>query len=284
MTNFHPRLTPARPDLAARHLEGKVAAARFVDGEAREVIEPQVPLRRLPSPDALLDTEALMGERVTVYETSEEGWAWGQLDADGYVGFMPANGLAAPGPAPTHRVSALRTLVFPAPSFKLPPIGALPLGARVAVLRTEGRFALTASGGYLPAQHLAPLDSREPDLVAIAERFLGTPYLWGGKTSLGLDCSGLVQVALTACGIACPRDTDMQQAALGEVVAHGPRRRGDLIFWKGHVAIARDENTMIHANAFHMAVAIEPIMDAIARIRATAGEVTSVRRIEGSVA
>jgi cell wall-associated NlpC family hydrolase len=284
MTNFHPRLTPARPDLAARHLEGKVAAARFVDGEAREVIEPQVPLRRLPSPDAFLDTEALMGERVTVYETSEEGWAWGQLDADGYVGFMPANGLAAPGPAPTHRVSALRTLVFPTPSFKLPPIGALPLGARVAVLRVEARFALTASGGCVPAQHLAPLDSREPDFVAIAERFLGTPYLWGGKTGLGLDCSGLVQVALTACGISCPRDTDMQQAAVGEVVAHGPRRRGDLIFWKGHVAIARDENTMIHANAFHMAVAIEPIMDAIARIRATAGEVTSVRRIEGSVA
>jgi cell wall-associated NlpC family hydrolase len=280
--SFHPRLTPARPDLAARYLEGKVTAARFVDGEAREVIEPQVPLRRLPSPDALLDTEALMGEHVTVYETSEEGWAWGQLDADGYVGFMPASGLAAPGPAPTHRVSALRTLVFPAPSFKLPPIGALPLGARLVVLRTEARFALTASGGCVPAQHLVPLASREPDFVAIAERFLGTPYLWGGKTSLGLDCSGLVQVALTACGIACPRDTDMQQAALGEVVAHGPRRRGDLIFWNGHVAIARDENTMIHANAFHMAVAIEPIDDAITRIRATAGEVTSVRRVAGS--
>ena len=281
---FHPRLTPARPDLAARYLEGKVAAGRFVEGETREVIDPQVPLRRLPSPDAPLDTEALMGERVTVYETSEEGWAWGQLDADGYVGFMPANGLAAPGPAPTHRVSALRTLVFPAPSFKLPPIGALPLGARLAVLRVEARFALTASGGCVPAQHLAPLDSREPDFVAIAERFLGTPYLWGGKTGLGLDCSGLVQVALTACGISCPRDTDMQQAAVGEVVAHGPRRRGDLIFWKGHVAIARDEKTMIHANVFHMAVAIEPIEDAIGRIRATAGEVTSVRRIEGSVA
>jgi cell wall-associated NlpC family hydrolase len=181
-------------------------------------------------------------------------------------------------------VSALRTLVFPTPSFKLPPIGALPMAARVAVLRVEGRFAVTASGGYVPAQHLASVESREPDFVAVAERFLGTPYLWGGKTGLGLDCSGLVQVALTACGISCPRDTDMQQAAVGEVVAHGPRRRGDLIFWKGHVAIARDENTMIHANAFHMAVAIEPIMDAIARIRATAGEVTSVRRIEGSVA
>ena len=282
-SSFHPRLTPARPDLAARHLEGKVAAARFVDGEPREVVEPQLPLRRLPAPDAALDTEALMGERVTVYETTEEGWAWGQLDADGYVGFMPANGLAAPGPAPTHRVSALRTLVFPAPSFKLPPIGALPLGARLAVVRSEGRFALTASGGYVPAQHLAPVERREGDFVAVAERFLGTPYLWGGKTGLGLDCSGLVQVALTACGLPCPRDTDMQQTAVGEVVADGPRRRGDLIFWRGHVAIARDERTMIHANAFHMAVAIEPIDQAIARIRASDGEVTTVRRLAGSV-
>jgi cell wall-associated NlpC family hydrolase len=283
MMSLHPRLTPARPDLAARSLEGKVAASRFVDGEPREVIEPQVPLRRAPAPDAPLDTEALMGERVTVYETSDEGWAWGQLDDDGYVGFMPANGLAAPGAPPTHRVSALRTLVFPAPSFKLPPIGALPLGARVAVVRTEGRFAVTASRGYVPAQHLAPVESREPDFVAVAERFLGTPYLWGGKTSLGLDCSGLVQVALTACGIACPRDTDMQVVALGTAVAGDTRRRGDLIFWKGHVAIARDEETMVHANAFHMAVAIEPIDQAIARIRASDGEVTSVRRVTGSV-
>jgi cell wall-associated NlpC family hydrolase len=283
MTGFHPRLTPARPDLAARSLQGKVAAERFVDGEPREVIEPQVPLRRAPSPDAPLDTEALMGERVTVYETGGEGWAWGQLDADGYVGFLPANSLGVPGAPATHRVSALRTLVFPAPSFKLPPLGALPLGARVAVVRQEGRFAVTASGGYLPAQHLAPVESREPDFVAVAERFLGTPYLWGGKTSLGLDCSGLVQVALTACGIRCPRDTDMQVAALGTAVAGDRRQRGDLIFWKGHVAIARDEKTVVHANAFHMAVAIEPIDEAIARIRASDGEVTSVRRVAGSV-
>jgi cell wall-associated NlpC family hydrolase len=281
---LHPRLTPARPDLAARSLEGKVAAARFVEGEPREVIEPQLPLRRAPAPDAPLDTEALMGERVTVYETTEEGWAWGQLDGDGYVGFMPANGLGAAGATPTHRVSALRTLVFPASSFKLPPIGALPLGARLAIERTEGRFARAASGGYVPAAHLAPVESHETDFVAVAERFLGTPYMWGGKTSLGLDCSGLVQVALAACGVACPRDTDMQQVAVGAVVADGARRRGDLIFWRGHVAIARDDRTMIHANAFHMAVAIEPIDDAIARIRASDGEVTCVRRVVGSVA
>jgi cell wall-associated NlpC family hydrolase len=280
----HPRLTPARPDLAARSLEGKVAAARFVDGEAREVVEPQLPVRRAPSPDAPLDTEALMGERVTVFETSEEGWAWGQLDADRYVGFMPANGLAPPGPAPTHRVSAVRTLVFPAPSIKLPPLAGLPLGAVLAVARLERRFAVTASGGYVPRVHLAPLEHREADFVAVAERFLGTPYLWGGKTNLGLDCSGLVQVALAACGTACPRDSDMQEAALGAAVAGAPPRRGDLMFWKGHVAIVRDEATLVHADGFHMAVAIEPIATAIARIRPTDGEVTSLRRLTRSVA
>jgi hypothetical protein len=284
MPPCHPRLTPARADLAARYLEGKVAAARFVDGEAREVIEPQLPVRRAPSPDAPLDTEALMGERVTVFETSEEGWAWGQLDADRYVGFMPANGLAPPGPAPTRWVSAVRTLVFPAPSIKLPPLAGLPFGALIAVARHEGRFAVTASGGYVPWVHLAPLEHRETDFVAIAERFLGAPYLWGGKTSLGLDCSGLVQIALAACGLACPRDSDMQEAALGEAVTGGPWRRGDLMFWKGHVAIVRDEATLIHANGFHMAVAIEPIETAVARIRPTDGEVTRVKRLAPSVA
>jgi cell wall-associated NlpC family hydrolase len=279
-----PRLTPARADLAARCLEGKVAAARFVDGEVREVVEPQVPVRRAPAFDAPLDTEALMGERVTVFETSEEGWAWGQLGIDRYVGFMPASGLAPPGPAPTHRVGAVRTLVFPGPSIKLPPLATLPFGATLAIVRADERFAVTASGGHVPARHLAPVERRETDFVAVAERFLGTPYLWGGKTSLGLDCSGLVQVALAACGVACPRDSDMQEAALGAAVAGAPPRRGDLMFWKGHVAIVRDEATLVHANGFHMAVAIEPIAAAIARIRPADGAVTSIRRIAGSVA
>ena len=283
MSAHDPRMTPARPDLAAKHLDGKIAAARFVEGEAREVVEPQAPLRRAPAPDAPLDTEALMGERVTVFET-DEGWAWGQLDADGYVGFLPANALAAPGPAPTHRVSALRTLVFPGPSIKLPPLAALPLGARLAIVREDDRFAVTAAGGYVPRVHLAPGDSRETDFVAVAERFIGVPYLWGGKTSLGLDCSGLVQVALTACGLSCPRDSDMQEAALGHRVAAGPPRRGDLYFWKGHVAIVRDETAFVHANAHHMAVALEPISAALPRIRASAGEVTSIKRMAGSVA
>jgi cell wall-associated NlpC family hydrolase len=281
--SFDDRVTPARPDLAAKHLEGQVEAARFVEGTPQEVIEPQAPLRQTPLPDAPLLTEALMGERVTIYETTVEGWAWGQLEADHYVGWLPANALAAPRMAPTHRVAALRTLVFPGPSIKLPPIASLPFGACVAVMRNQDMFAVTAAGGYVPVQHLAAVDSTESDFVAIAERFVGTPYLWGGKTSLGLDCSGLVQVALTACGIACPRDTDMQEHALGEALAptadFSNLRRGDLVFWQGHVAIARDATTLLHASASHMAVAIEPIADAISRIRATGSNVSGVRRL-----
>jgi cell wall-associated NlpC family hydrolase len=133
--------------------------------------------------------------------------------------------------------------------------------------------------GFLPASHLAPLDHRETDFVAVAERFLGTPYLWGGKTNYGLDCSGLVQLALTACGIRCPRDSDMQERALGALVDMKNLRRGDLVFWKGHVAIVRDPKTFLHANAFHMAVAVEPIAEAIARIAGAGSEVTSVKRL-----
>jgi cell wall-associated NlpC family hydrolase len=278
---FDLRLTPARADLAAKELEGKVEAARYVEGRAREVIEPQTAVRAMPVPDAPLLTEALKGERVTIYDMNAEGWAWGQLAADGYVGWLSANALAPAGAPATHKVTVPRTFAFPGPSIKLPPLAALPLGARLAIARVEERLAVTRSGAYVPAPHLAPLDFVEPDFVAVAERFLGVPYLWGGKTALGLDCSGLVQVALTAAGRVCPRDSDMQEAALGAPVAADPARlqRGDLVFWKGHVAIVRDGATLIHANAFHMAVAIEPLGDAVARIRDAGSEITSVRRI-----
>jgi cell wall-associated NlpC family hydrolase len=278
MADFDPRLTPARPDLAAKHLEGKVQAARFVEGTPYEVNDPVAPLRRAPQSDAPLDTEALMGERVTVYDINEEGWAWGQLENDDYVGYLPAGALVPPAVTRSHKVSAVRTLAFPGPSIKLPPLQGLPFGASVELDRVEGALAFT-SAGYVPFRHLVPVADRSSDHVAVAERFLGSPYLWGGKTSLGIDCSGLVQVTLNACGIQCPRDTYMQEAALGQKVALADIGRGDLIFWKGHVALARDAKTMVHANAFHMAVAIEPIVEAVARIREGGGEITSIRRL-----
>ncbi|HZC55736.1 MAG TPA: NlpC/P60 family protein [Xanthobacteraceae bacterium] len=286
MGAFDPRVTPARADLAAKELEGKVAAARFVEGRVMEVIEPQAPLRHAPRPDAPLATEALKGERVTIYDVNAEGFSWGQLAADNYVGWLPSNALAPAGAAPTHKVAALRTFAFPGPSIKLPPIEALPFGAALAVTRIANRMAVTPNGAHVSAAHLKPIGEYESDFVAVAERFLGVPYLWGGKTALGLDCSGLVQIALTACGMACPRDSDMQEAALGALlpaaIEHDAAQRGDLVFWQGHVAIVRDHASLVHANAFHMAVAIEPLGEAVARIRAAWSEVTAVRRIIAS--
>jgi cell wall-associated NlpC family hydrolase len=271
-----PRLTLARPDLAASSLRGQVAAERYADGVLQEVVVGQTPLRAAPSHDAMQLTEALRGERALILEFTDEGWAWGQLLTDRYVGWMPAAALAAPGQQPNYRVTALRSFAFAERNIKSRVLDALPLGSLLYVTQIGSTFAL-GPAGFVPARHVAPLDTHEADHVAVAERFLGTPYLWGGKTALGIDCSGLVQVSLSARGIACPRDSDMQ-AAIGELASLDTAQRGDLIFWKGHVAILRDGATLIHANAHHMMVAIEPITDALARIRAAGSEVTGVRR------
>jgi cell wall-associated NlpC family hydrolase len=277
-----PRLTPARPDLAAKYLQGKVEAERFVEGEAFEIADPLAPLRERPSTDAALLTQALKGERVTIYDHNGEGFAWGQLNSDGYVGWLPDRALAKPAATPTHKVTALRTFAFPGPSIKLPPAETLVLGAFVAVIREDGPFAVTREGWYLPRQHLGHVDRFVEDFVAVAERFVGTPYLWGGKSGFGIDCSGLVQVALNAAGTGCPRDSDMQQDGLGRPLGleeFNQLRRGDLMFWKGHVAIVRDAGTIVHANAHHMATAIENTGDAIARIKAAGSEITAVKRL-----
>ena len=278
---FDRRLTPVRPDLAATHLKGRVTADRYVDGVEMEVKEGVIDMRREPRPDCAIDTQVLYGERVTVYDEME-GWAWAQLACDGYVGWIAANALWSQLSAPTHRVCVPRTFVYPAATIKQPPILALPLSAEVAIMEERDNFFVTRDMGFIWRSHLAPLDNPAADFVAVAETLIGAPYLWGGKSSIGVDCSGLVQVSLLQTGFAAPRDSDMQEAQLGAPVEIGaPLRRGDLIFWKGHVGVMRDADTLLHANGTHMLVSSEPL-DLVRdrNVRAGAGEVTSIRRLD----
>jgi hypothetical protein len=277
---FDRRVTPARSDLAAASLRGKVEAARYVEGTLRRIIDDAAPLRRAPSHQAPLETEALYGESVVVYEENE-GWVWGQLESDRYVGFLPAASLGVPV-APTHRLAALRSFAYPGPSIKLPPVAALSLGACLAIAESRGDFAVTADGWHIYARHLAPIEAYEPDFVAVAERFLEVPYLWGGRTSQGIDCSGLVQTALAAAGVEAPRDSDMMEASLGAPIAFDQTlsglKRGDLVFWKGHVGVMRDADTLLHANGWHMKVISEPLRVARDRTNEKAyGPITSIR-------
>ncbi|MEQ8966344.1 MAG: C40 family peptidase [Azospirillaceae bacterium] len=287
-----PNLTPARPDLAAAFLRGRVAADRFVDGVRRQAVRGIVPVRGRPSADAPQTTELLFGETCAVFE-EREGWAWLQGEADGYVGYASAAALTARVAEPDHAVAALRCFVYPAPDFKRPPQRALALGARVAARGRDGRWVRVAPDeggeGWVVAEALRPLETPAGDPAATAERFLGVPYLWGGRSSLGLDCSGLVQVALVEAGIACPRDTYMQEAAFadramagaldGDVPAPGAVARGDLVFFPGHVGVAVDATRMVHANVTRMAVSIDPIAEVAGWTRAAEGRgVTSICR------
>jgi cell wall-associated NlpC family hydrolase len=283
MTILDPRLTPARPDLAATHLRGVVEAERYAEGRKMQVVHALADLRGTPDHDASITTQALLGESVTLYD-EEEGWGFVQLARDGYVGYLSTDALAENSPAPTHRVTVNRTFVYPWSNLKLPVFDALPLGALVSVRGQKQDFAQIGAASYVFAAHLAPLGEKKKDYVAVAEQLLNAPYLWGGKTSLGIDCSGLVQVSLGEAGLAAPRDTDLQEAALGQAIAFdadlGGLRRGDLVFWRGHVGIMQDETRLIHANAHHMLVVSELLREARERISAsTSANILSIKRL-----
>ncbi|QCK85855.1 NlpC/P60 family protein [Phreatobacter aquaticus] len=281
--SFDRRLTPARSDLASLALKGRVEAERFVEGKPARVTAAVTALRGKPDLAAGIDTELTYGEPVTVFDEAD-GFVWLQSARDGYVGYAEAGTIGPAGQPATHRVAALRTYLYPGPSIKLPHLALVPMNARLTLVGKDGQFAVTDTGAYVIAHHLEPLGQVEADFVAVAERYVGTPYLWGGRTSLGLDCSGLVQTALEAAGIAAPRDSDMQEKALGDAFDLKPDlsnlQRGDLMFWKGHVGIMTSPTELLHANGHHMAVAKEPVAEAVERIREKSfGQVTSARRL-----
>jgi cell wall-associated NlpC family hydrolase len=276
-----------RNDLAALSLRGLIVSPRYSAGSVRQVGRPAVPLRREPNPTLGLETEALFGELVKVYDEAE-GWAWIQLQRDRYVGYVPSAALTTEILSTTHRVKSLGTFVYPVADIKTPPIMHLPLNAEVRVVDWTEKFCRLEHGGFVVTRHLTERDRYERDFVDIAERLIGSPYLWGGRTRIGIDCSGLVQVSLEAAGRSCPRDTDMQAAELGEPVPIQPQLenlvRGDLVFWKGHVGIMSDGLMLVHANAHHMAVAAETLPEAADRIaKANDGSpIVAIRRLKGA--
>ena len=276
--SFDRRLTLIHDGVAARVLEGVVPAETYVDPTALQVVAPAAPLRRHPADDAEQESRLLFGERFDVL-LEKDGYSFGQAARDGYVGWVPSEALGGPPLTPTHRVKALRTYAFGQANIKTTPVGLYSLNALVTVEEADGRFARAARAGWFMLDHLAPIGAGfETDAAGVALGFLGAPYLWGGRESLGLDCSGLVQQALNACGKACPRDTDMQ-AKIGVAVEAGELQRGDLVFWKGHVGMMLDAERMVHANGHHMATVVEPLAEAIARIEAAGyGPPTAYRR------
>jgi cell wall-associated NlpC family hydrolase len=268
-----PRLRLARDDLADARLEGIVPAARYRATTALQLIVPSAAIRSAPDESAGQLDQLLFGE---VFECLEEqaGFVFGQAAGDGYVGWVARSGLSAEVSVPSHFVSAPRAYAFAEPSIKSAARGPFGLGALVSVAEETGPLARAARLGWIATRHLTALGRTLGDPAAVAESLLGAPYLWGGRDSLGLDCSGLVQQAFMACGLALPRDTDQQQEA-GAPIGPEALRRGDLVFWSGHVAMMVDGARIIHANAHHMAVAVEPLSEAIARI---AAEPTAYRR------
>lgn len=280
------RTTPYKTDLAATYLKDIVEAKNYGDAIRHQVMMPVIPLHKAPAASSMMDTQLLLGAEFDIYDI-HNGWAWGQEVQEygsnrsgGYVGYVPNMALARTPTAPTHFISAIRAPIFIKPDLKTAIRTTLPLNAKVSVEGKDGDYLKIPEMGYVHINHISTIEKANGDFVSIAELHIGLPYVWGGISPDGVDCSGLVQTALRAVGQNAPRDADMQETALGtELAKNTELKRGDLIFWKGHVGIMRDTNTLLHANAYHMMVTSEPLADAISRIEKTAGAVTSIRRL-----
>lgn len=282
METLDPRLNAYRPDLAADALRGKVGSARFTAGRPWQVAAGTLPLLTHPLPDARLGSELLFGETVDVFEISD-GWAWLQNRTDGYVGYAVASALGEEVHAATHSLGALRSYRFRDPDLKSTVLDVLSMNSPVAVTGAENGFSELAAGGWVWTRHLAGPGEFEADHGAVALRFLGAPYRWGGRSSIGLDCSGLVQMALARCGKVAPRDTDMQARESGSLVTfdgdYSVLRRGDHVIWRGHCGFWLDEGRFVHANATDMMVSVAPLAEVAKHIEKVGGQkISAVRR------
>lgn len=290
MSTLDRRLHAFRDDLADERLKDRVDAANYVAGTAFIVSTPTAPIHRTPDSTSTMETEALMGETFTVFDQSG-AWCWGQLQSDNYVGYMLASNLVSKDSAVSANAQIVvqRSFIYPKAELRDPPLMQLSMSAQLRMngtaetRGTQYQFVTLPGGveGAVIARHVQPLDKRDTDWVSCAEQFLHVPYLWGGRSSIGLDCSALVQIARQTCGKSTLRDSDMQGKMGHELELNADfsgLQRGDLIFWPGHVAIMLDATNIIHTNGFHMATAIESLAQAEARIAAHYGKISHAMR------
>lgn len=276
MALLDPRIHPYRTDIAADSLRGLINVPTYVAGSKLWLYHGLASIHKEPDFKSEQVSQLRHGDVFTFFEQKDE-WLWGQCGRDGYVGYVMAQGFTEEPAAPTHRIKKQHSFLFPNPSIKDPPMDTLTFFSGVEVVGGDEKFCQIKSGGFIHTHHLTPITEwQERDIVFTAGRMLGIPYLWGGNTSLGLDCSGLVQIACEAAGIACPRDSDMQAASLGEAVGDISKlHRGDFVFFPGHVGIMTDPAALLHANAYHGCVVVEPLADVVAR----GSKITGARRL-----